>query len=119
MQVTRAHYTQLLSQYLSPQWGRVLGLALLLFSGIGLELLSPQILRSFIDAARDGDTLQNLALAAGIYTGVLVGQQIVAIAARYATELVAWFATTILNYSSAMMSPAPLTSRRSVCCGIV
>ena len=41
----------LLNAYLRPEKGRVLLLTLLLFIGIGLQLLSPQILRDFIDLA--------------------------------------------------------------------
>ncbi len=44
-------YWNLLINYLKSQWLRVLLLSILLFGGIGLQLVNPQIMRRFIDAA--------------------------------------------------------------------
>ncbi len=65
MKLTLANYRSLLVTYLRPQWGKVLLLTLLLFVSIGLQLVNPQIVRQFIDAARAGapqTTLTNVAL---------------------------------------------------------
>ena len=51
MKVPLKRYLALLSEYLRPQSRRVLVLAVLLFSSVGLQLLNPQILRLFIDTA--------------------------------------------------------------------
>ncbi len=48
----RSPGTAICSAYLRPQRLRVVGLALLPFSGIGLQLLNPQIIRYFIDNAQ-------------------------------------------------------------------
>ena len=44
-------YWDVLANYLRPQLGRVVLLAVLLFSNIGLQLVNPQIMRRFLDAA--------------------------------------------------------------------
>ena len=56
--------TNLLAQYLRPQWRKMLLLAVFLFSSIGLQLLTPQILRQFIDAATSTEPADALAGAA-------------------------------------------------------
>lgn len=57
MKIPVRQYWALLSQYLKAQKGSVLLLALLLLAHIGLQLLNPQILRYFIDAAVAGRAL--------------------------------------------------------------
>jgi hypothetical protein len=52
MKLPIRHYWQLLVDYLKAQWERIVLLAVLLFSTIGLQLVSPQILRYFIDTAQ-------------------------------------------------------------------
>ncbi|MEZ4677831.1 MAG: hypothetical protein R2932_26805 [Caldilineaceae bacterium] len=47
-------YTRLLATYFRPQRGRVALLALLLFGGIGLQLLNPQLIRYVLDTAEQG-----------------------------------------------------------------
>ena len=44
-------YWNLLSAYLRRQRARTIVLAVLLFMGIGLQVLNPQIIRTFIDRA--------------------------------------------------------------------
>ncbi|MAF08905.1 hypothetical protein CMK11_00500, partial [Candidatus Poribacteria bacterium] len=51
-----SHYATLLRQQLRPHTPRVLLLAVFMFSGIGLQLVSPQLVRFFIDTAIPGDT---------------------------------------------------------------
>ena len=68
-------YAALLSQYLKPQWIRVTLLAIFMFTGIGLTLLNPQILRYFIDSAKAGVETRNLILAGVAFFAIgLFGQ---------------------------------------------
>ena len=53
-------YWDLLSQHIRPQRGRFTLLAAMLFGSIGLRILAPQIMRSFIDSALSGAALQVL-----------------------------------------------------------
>jgi ATP-binding cassette, subfamily B, bacterial len=87
----------LLLTYLQPQWLKVLGLATLLFSSIGLQLLSPQVIRYFIDAAQVGATQQALMLTALLFVVIVLAQQGIAIATTYTSEAVAWTATNNLR----------------------
>ncbi len=51
MNLTVRRYFTLLLTYLKPQWLRTLLMVVCLLSGIGLQLLNPQIIRYFIDTA--------------------------------------------------------------------
>ena len=62
MQTSSGKYRQFLTQYLGPLWPKALLLGILLFSAIGLELLSPKILAQFIDDAREGAAISILGL---------------------------------------------------------
>jgi ATP-binding cassette subfamily B protein len=90
-------YWGLLVRYLAAQRGRVLLLALLLFSGIGLQLVSPQILRGFIDGARGGAAMGGLIVAALLFMGAAVLQQILYVGSTYVSEMVGWNATNALR----------------------
>ena len=61
----------LFAKYLRPQWLTVLPLALLICGHIGLQLVSPQIVRVFIDSAREGGTTQQLTGTALLHLLVL------------------------------------------------
>lgn len=97
MKLPLKQYFTLLSQYLRPQWGRVLGLAVLIFTGIGLQLLAPQIVRNFIDTAQAGGTATTLARAGVLFLVVTLVGQGVRLAAAYVTEDVKWRATNWLR----------------------
>ena len=90
-------YYQLLSDYLRPQWKRVTILAILLFGTIGLQLLSPQIVRQFIDAASAGVANQTLVRMGLLYLLVTLVNQVVRTGAAYLTEDVKWRATNWLR----------------------
>src|SRR3989442_10717040 len=51
MKLPLGRYLALLKTYLKPQWRSTLLLGICLVTGIGLQLLNPQILRYFIDTA--------------------------------------------------------------------
>ena len=86
-------YAALLSQYLRPQWFRVILLAIFMFCGIGLGLVNPQILRYFIDTAEAGGALRDLTIAGGIFIAIGFLGQIISLVSSYLGQDVAWRAT--------------------------
>ena len=90
-------YWDLLSQHIRPQKGRFTLLILLLFGSIGLRIIAPQIMRSFIDAALAGQALQTLSLTALAFIGIALVQQVISIGVKYMGESVAWTATNALR----------------------
>ena len=97
MNVPLRQYYALLSSYLRPQIARVAALALLLFGGIGLQLVNPQIMRGFIDSARSDGPPEYLYRLALLFMGLAVLQQVVAIGTTYFGENVGWTATNFLR----------------------
>lgn len=111
---TLQRYGRMLGRYLRPQWRAAAVLALLLLGSIGLQLLVPQILRRFIDAASasaasgvgiaatmaaDGvwwapGGLPGLAL---LFLGVALATQLLGAGATYAGAAVGWTATNALR----------------------
>lgn len=72
-------------------------LSALVLLSIGLQIVNPQIMRFFIDAASAGKSLnQLLAAAIGFLVAALV-QQALAVGATYQGEYVAWTATNALR----------------------
>ena len=102
MKVPARHYRNLLVTYLTPQWRRVVILALVLCGGIALQLINPQIMRSFIDAATSRSTDVNLAALAVLFIGVALVQQALAVVATYFSERVGWTATNALRADLAL-----------------
>lgn len=86
-------YVSLLVYYLKPLWFRVTLLAVFMFGGIGLGLLSPQIIRYFIDTAKAGGALRNLFIAGGLFLAVAIFGQIVTLISSYLGQDVGWRAT--------------------------
>jgi ABC-type multidrug transport system fused ATPase/permease subunit len=83
----------------------VLLLTVLLLGGIGLQLVNPQIVRQFIDAATESGTadvergaktaqLRNTAL---LFIGLAFVQQIVSVTATYLSAVVGWTSTNALR----------------------
>ncbi len=84
-------------RYLRPQrWGVVI-LAILLAASTALQLVLPQIVRSFLDAAQHGGTLRFLMLAAGLFLGSVVLGQLLDALAAYCAGRVGWAATNALR----------------------
>ena len=86
-------YVSLLVHYLKPQWFRVTLLTIFMFSGIGLGLANPQILRYFIDTATTGGALRSLLIAAGLFLAVGILGQIIMLVNSYLGQDVGWRAT--------------------------
>jgi len=90
-------YVKLLWKFLEPQKLRVFLLTLILGSSVALQLVNPQILRYFIDAATYGKSARMLTIAALIFIGAALIQQVLAIIATYVSQNVGWTATNALR----------------------
>ena len=97
MSVRLRQYVDLLVRYLRPQAGMVAAVGALLFTGIGLQLVNPQIVRYFIDEALAGSPVSRLVAAAALFTVIAVVQQIVNVLTAYASGRVGWTATNALR----------------------
>ncbi|MBE2200734.1 MAG: ABC transporter ATP-binding protein [Anaerolinea sp.] len=97
MKLPIRQYFELLSKYLRPQGAMVLLLALALFGGIALQLVSPQIVRGFIDAVQMGMTSATLLQTAVLFLIVTLISQILRLVSAYMTEAVKWQATNWLR----------------------
>lgn len=97
MKLPVRQYWSLVAVYLAPQRGRMLLLAVALFGAIGAQLLAPQVLRIFIDAAIGDGTVQTLLVAATIFLGLALLTQTLGVAATYLGETVGWQATNALR----------------------
>ena len=94
---TTQTYRTLLITYLRPQWRSALLMAFLLLASIGLQLLNPQLLRSFIDTALSHGPYRTLMLLGGLFIAISLINQGISVAATYMSERVAWMATNWLR----------------------
>jgi ATP-binding cassette, subfamily B, bacterial len=97
MSIPLRQYLNLLRDYLAPQRARVAFLALLIAGNITLQLVNPQILRTFIDTATlqaGSDRLPWLAVA---FIAMALAQQALAATAKYLGQNVGWTATNLLR----------------------
>lgn len=90
-------YTGLLSEFLLPQWPSMVLLAVLLLAGIAMQLISPQLIRYFIDAAQTAGSGTKLTTAALLFIGLSLLTQLVKVIAAYIGENVGWIATNRLR----------------------
>jgi ABC-type multidrug transport system fused ATPase/permease subunit len=90
-------YWRLLADYLKPQRSRATLLALLLLTGTGFQLVSPLVLRQFIDRALEGEPLRILLLIAGLYIGFAILIQVIKLFETWTAEYVGWTATNNLR----------------------
>ncbi|MHB0876147.1 MAG: ABC transporter ATP-binding protein, partial [Anaerolineae bacterium] len=97
MNIPLRRYWELLAAHIRPQKGRFTLLTVLLFSGIGLQIANPQIMRRFIDTATTGGSTTVLAWAAVAFISIALVQQAIGVAASYLGENVAWTATNALR----------------------
>ncbi|MBL7200752.1 MAG: ABC transporter ATP-binding protein [Anaerolineae bacterium] len=97
MSIPFKQYWDLLARHIRPQRARFAVLSALMLSSITLEVVNPQIVRGFIDAATTGDATRPLAFAALAFIGIALFQQVVAVSATYVGENVAWTATNALR----------------------
>jgi len=100
MNIPLKRYWNLLVDYLRPQWARAVLLNALLLSAVALQLLNPQFLRCFIDAAASGAAPAVLTRTALYYIVVALLHQLIAAYGRYGRyvgEDVGWTATNFLR----------------------
>ncbi len=95
-------YGRLLAQYLRPQWAKVLLLVVLVLGSIALQLVSPLLVRRFLDAAENGQDLSFLVQTAVLFTLLAIFIQILKVAGTYLGEIVAWRATNELRADLAL-----------------
>src|SRR5260370_39714801 len=93
MKLPLGRYLALLKTYLKPQWRSTLLLGICLVTGIGLQLLNPQLLRYFIDAAAKEGAPMTLVIAGLLFVAVAMMNQGAAMATTYCSEYVAWVGT--------------------------
>jgi len=84
-------------KYLRPYRGRFLLLAALMLGGIGLQLLNPQVIRHYLDAAQAGGGSRLLLQAAGLYIAFAVLQRGLALGANLLSADLGWSATNALR----------------------
>ncbi len=97
VQIPVRQYFRLLEQYLKPQRASVALMAVCLLSSVGLQLVNPQIVRFFLDAAQKGEHQSKLILAAAAFIGTSFFQQALNVAATYFGTKVGWTATNALR----------------------
>jgi ATP-binding cassette, subfamily B, bacterial len=97
MKLPFRQYWDLLSRHVQPQRGRFALLALLLFGNISLQIINPQLIRSFIDTALGGGPINALMLPAILFISIAIIQQLVAVSVTYLGENVAWTSTNALR----------------------
>jgi ATP-binding cassette subfamily B protein len=72
-------------------------LSLLITVHLGLQLVNPQIVRSFIDTAMEGGTTGRLTGTALLFLGVAVASQVLSLGVSYLSQNLAWKATNTLR----------------------
>lgn len=97
MKIPVREYVLLLSKYLKPYSKKVMALMLLLAISVSLQLINPQIVRYFIDAAKGGAAGKYLTGAALAFIGISLAQQIFAVASTYISQDVGWSSTNALR----------------------
>lgn len=97
MSIPLRRYYNLLVDYLRPQWRQMSVLGALLLGSIGLQLLNPQILRSFIDSAARGEGVEVLAQAGILFLAAGLMNQVLGTAAASIGARVGWRATNMLR----------------------
>lgn len=95
--VSFREYARFLRRYLSRRVPLVLALGVTLLVSISLQIINPQILRSFIDNARAGAADSLLTRLALIFIGVAVSQQLIGVLVVFITENLGWASTNDLR----------------------
>ncbi len=90
-------YHRLLVEYLRPLRRRVLLLAVVLLVSIALQLLNPQIIRTFLDRVAEGSTRDELIPLAAWFIGIALVHQVLSVYSTYLAEDVGWAATNELR----------------------
>jgi len=97
MNIPMKQYWDLLSRHIQPQRRRFSLLMILLVGNIALQVINPQIMRSFIDKALSGEAIQQILIPAILFISIALLHQAVSVAVTYLGENVAWTATNALR----------------------
>lgn len=98
MNISLKQYSDLLLTYLRPQRKRAIILGVVILLSIGLQILVPQILRFFIDAAEDtSKPMTTLTMLAVAFLAVSVMNQFLSILSTWQGAYVGWTATNMLR----------------------
>jgi ATP-binding cassette, subfamily B, bacterial len=88
---------QLLFNYLRPYRWQVSLLWLALLATIATQLINPQIIGRFLDAAEQGSPLRVLLGAAGLFLAIALVEQALGLATTYLSTNLGWLATNRLR----------------------
>jgi ABC-type multidrug transport system fused ATPase/permease subunit len=91
--LTYRDYLRFFSRYLRGRTHLLIFLGIALFTNIALQIINPQIMRSFLDTAMAGGNLSFLQRLAGFFIGIAVVQQLIGVLTVYITENLGWAAT--------------------------
>ncbi len=86
-----------IKEYLKDQKKSVLLLTLVIFVTMGMQLISPQIIRAFIDNIIEGAPKDKLYILALFFIGISLMQQVLAVASTYLSQNIGWKATNRLR----------------------
>jgi ATP-binding cassette subfamily B protein len=86
-------YARFFSRYLRGRTYLLVTLGIVLFTNIALQIINPQIMRTFLDTAMAGGYLSRLQGLASVFIGIAIGQQVINVLAVYITENLGWAAT--------------------------
>lgn len=89
--------TTLLLEALRPQRRRVVLMSLLLLAALACQLVNPQVIRYFLDAAQAGNTGRPLLIAALVYILFAFLQEGLNLAGGYLSQRVGWSSTNRLR----------------------
>ena len=95
-------YVDLFRRYVAPQWRRTALLGGLILGSIGLQLVGPQLLRTFIDDAIGGAPIEKLATIALAFVGIAVVTNLLYAWSTYVGEDLGWTATNALRADLAL-----------------
>lgn len=98
----RHRYLDLFARYVAPEWRRLVLLGVLIAASIGLQLVAPQLLRSFIDSAIKAAEVDVLVRIAILFVVFALGQQVAGALATYTGESIGWVATNALRADLAL-----------------
>jgi ABC-type multidrug transport system fused ATPase/permease subunit len=87
----------LLATYLRPHRSRLILLAVLLFTSIGLQLANPQLAKTFVDDASAGAPFADLVRIAALFLAAALLTQLASVAEVYVAEDLGWRTTNALR----------------------
>lgn len=97
VKIPLGQYLDLLAKPIKSHKGLFVLLAVLMLGGTALQVVNPQIVRTFIDTASAGADGTKLVRAALAFLGIALLQQAVAVGASYVGENLAWITNNALR----------------------